>query len=158
MLDELTTGLDPAARRDTWAVIQAVRERGVTVLLVTHAMEEAERLCDRVAVVDAGRVVALGTPDALSATWTPARSSASARSAPLDDRCGRRAPAGLRGPPGGRRGRRRRQRRRAGRGHRAARTQRHLPQRLRVEQATLEDAFVALTGRVPDADSEEVPA
>lgn len=54
VLDELTTGLDPRARRDTWELIEDVRARGVTVLLVTHFMEEAERLCDRIAVVDRG--------------------------------------------------------------------------------------------------------
>ena len=67
VLDELTTGLDPTARRDTWALIEEVRARGVTVLLVTHSMEEAERLCDRVAVIDAGRVIAIDTPDGLAA-------------------------------------------------------------------------------------------
>ncbi|NBE79744.1 ATP-binding cassette domain-containing protein [Micromonospora sp. NEAU-HG-1] len=62
ILDELTTGLDPQARRDTWELIRHVRDRGVTVLLVTHFMDEAERLCDRLAVVAAGRVVAVDTP------------------------------------------------------------------------------------------------
>jgi ABC-2 type transport system ATP-binding protein len=62
ILDELTTGLDPQARRDTWDLIEGVRDRGVTVVLVTHFMEEAERLADRIAVIDAGKVVALGTP------------------------------------------------------------------------------------------------
>ncbi|MEV6906394.1 ABC transporter ATP-binding protein [Amycolatopsis sp. NPDC051071] len=62
VLDELTTGLDPHARRDTWKLVEAVRETGVTVLLVTHFMDEAERLCDRLAIFDAGRVVAAGTP------------------------------------------------------------------------------------------------
>jgi ABC-2 type transport system ATP-binding protein len=66
-LDELTTGLDPTARRATWALVHRVRERGATVVLVTHFMEEAEALCDRVAIVDRGRVVALDTPDALTA-------------------------------------------------------------------------------------------
>ena len=54
VLDELTTGLDPQARRDTWQLIEDVRARGVTVLLVTHFMEEAEQLCDRVALIDRG--------------------------------------------------------------------------------------------------------
>ena len=54
VLDELTTGLDPQARRDTWELIEAVRDRGVTIVLVTHFMEEAERLCDRVALIDQG--------------------------------------------------------------------------------------------------------
>ncbi len=62
VLDELTTGLDPHARRDTWKLVEGVRDTGVTVLLVTHFMDEAERLCDRLAVFDAGRVVATGTP------------------------------------------------------------------------------------------------
>ncbi|CAM3326509.1 ABC transporter ATP-binding protein [Kibdelosporangium persicum] len=64
-LDELTTGLDPQARRDTWQLVEQIRDRGVTVVLVTHFMEEAERLCDRLALVDAGRVVALDTPAGL---------------------------------------------------------------------------------------------
>jgi ABC-2 type transport system ATP-binding protein len=67
VLDELTTGLDPGARRDTWSLIERVRDTGVTVVLVTHFMEEAERLCDRVALIDAGRTVAVDTPAGLSA-------------------------------------------------------------------------------------------
>ncbi|MEV0971534.1 ABC transporter ATP-binding protein [Microtetraspora glauca] len=67
ILDELTTGLDPQARRDTWELISRVREMGVTVLLVTHFMEEVERLCDRVAVISSGRVLAVDTPDGLIA-------------------------------------------------------------------------------------------
>jgi ABC-2 type transport system ATP-binding protein len=65
ILDELTTGLDPAARRETWDLIESIRERGVTIVLVTHFMQEAEHLCDRVAVIDAGRIVALDTPAGL---------------------------------------------------------------------------------------------
>ena len=65
VLDELTTGLDPEARRDTWRLIEGVRDRGVTIVLVTHLMEEAERLCDRVALIDRGRVIALDRPAAL---------------------------------------------------------------------------------------------
>jgi ABC-2 type transport system ATP-binding protein len=67
VLDELTTGLDPEARRDTWRLIEGVRDRGVTIVLVTHLMEEAERLCDRVALIDRGRVIALDRPAALGA-------------------------------------------------------------------------------------------
>ncbi|ADJ41867.1 multidrug ABC transporter ATPase [Amycolatopsis mediterranei S699] len=67
ILDELTTGLDPHARRETWRLVEGVRATGVTVLLVTHFMDEAERLCDRVAIFDAGRVVATGTPTELRA-------------------------------------------------------------------------------------------
>ena len=61
-LDELTTGLDPLARRDIWTLIQSIRERGTTVLLSTHFMDEAERLCDRIAIMKRGRIVALDTP------------------------------------------------------------------------------------------------
>lgn len=67
ILDELTTGLDPRARREVWAMVRDLRDRGTTVLLVSHFMEEAEQLCDRVAVIDRGRVVALDTPDGLAA-------------------------------------------------------------------------------------------
>lgn len=64
-LDELTTGLDPQARRATWDQIRAIRQRGKTVVLVTHFMDEAEALADRVAIIDNGRLVALDTPQAL---------------------------------------------------------------------------------------------
>jgi ABC-2 type transport system ATP-binding protein len=67
ILDELTSGLDPQARRATWELVRAVRDAGTTVVLVTHFMDEAERLCDRLAVVDEGRVVAEGSPRALIA-------------------------------------------------------------------------------------------
>ncbi len=60
--DELTTGLDPQARRNMWDMVRDIREQGKTVVLTTHFMEEAERLCDRVAIVDQGRIVALDTP------------------------------------------------------------------------------------------------
>ncbi|HNQ21572.1 MAG TPA: ABC transporter ATP-binding protein [Phycisphaerae bacterium] len=66
-LDEPTTGLDPQARRSVWEVIRGQRQRGCTIVLTTHYMDEAERLCDRVAVVDEGRVIALGTPAQLIA-------------------------------------------------------------------------------------------
>ncbi|WP_049560901.1 ABC transporter ATP-binding protein [Nonomuraea sp. SBT364] len=65
ILDELTTGLDPEARRQMWSTVERLRDSGVTVLLVSHAMEEVERLCDRVALLDAGRVVALDSPAGL---------------------------------------------------------------------------------------------
>jgi ABC-2 type transport system ATP-binding protein len=67
ILDELTTGLDPEARRETWALIERMRERGVTVILVTHFMDEAETLCDRVALINRGRLRALDTPEAIAA-------------------------------------------------------------------------------------------
>jgi len=65
LLDELTTGLDPQARRAIWDLVREIRTRGKTVLLTTHLMEEAERLCDRVAIVERGRVIDIGTPSGL---------------------------------------------------------------------------------------------
>ena len=67
-LDEPTTGLDPQSRRQLWEIIRQIRAAGSTVLLTTHYMDEAERLCDRVAIVDAGRVIALGSPRELIAS------------------------------------------------------------------------------------------
>jgi ABC-2 type transport system ATP-binding protein len=67
ILDELTTGLDPEARRDTWALIERMRGRGVTVILVTHFMDEAETLCDRVALINRGVLRVLDTPEAIAA-------------------------------------------------------------------------------------------
>ena len=64
-LDELTTGLDPQARHATWDLVSGIRAKGKTVFLTTHYMEEAERLCDRVMIIDHGRIVALDTPDSL---------------------------------------------------------------------------------------------
>ena len=66
-LDEMTTGLDPAARRTSWELVERIRDRGTTVVLVTHFMDEADRLCDRVAVMDRGVIVALDTPARLIA-------------------------------------------------------------------------------------------
>ncbi|HEY8340928.1 MAG TPA: ABC transporter ATP-binding protein, partial [Egibacteraceae bacterium] len=85
VLDELSTGLDPQARRETWALIERIRDRGVTVLLVTHAMEEVQRLCDRVAIIDRGRVVALDTPAALVGRVTAAQRIRFHPTAPCDD-------------------------------------------------------------------------
>ncbi|MGW3101609.1 ABC transporter ATP-binding protein [Streptomyces sp. NPDC001100] len=85
VLDELTTGLDPRARRDTWQLIEDVRASGVTVLLVTHFMEEAQRLCDRIAVIDKGRVAALDTPDGLIRRSAGSTVISFTPSAPLDD-------------------------------------------------------------------------
>jgi ABC-2 type transport system ATP-binding protein len=64
-LDEPTTGLDPQARRNLWELVRAIRTRGTTVFLTTHYLDEAEALCDRVAIMDAGRIVALDSPSAL---------------------------------------------------------------------------------------------
>jgi ABC-2 type transport system ATP-binding protein len=147
VLDELTTGLDPQARRDTWALIESVRARGTTVLLVTHFMEEAERLCDRVAVIDAGRIVALDTPAALAAGADAEQRISFRPASPLDDQLLRKLPD-------------------------VFSVQRYgetvtvtgnnnvvnavtsvlashgvVAEQLRVDQASLEDAFVALTQR-----------
>ena len=86
ILDEMTTGLDPQARRDAWALIEHIRDRGVTIVLVTHFMEEAERLCDRVALIDHGRVVALDAPDRLAAGARGAKTVRFVPSAAFDDR------------------------------------------------------------------------
>jgi ABC-2 type transport system ATP-binding protein len=64
-LDELTTGLDPQARRAIWDLVRGIRSRGKTVFLTTHLMEEAERLCDRVAIIDHGRIIDIAAPDEL---------------------------------------------------------------------------------------------
>jgi ABC-2 type transport system ATP-binding protein len=150
VLDELTTGLDPQARRDTWDLIEAVRDRGVTILLVTHFMAEAERLCDRIAVIDSGRVVAVDTPAGLVARVTDEQVVRFRPSAPLE-------PGVLEALP------------------EVRRVERHGPQvvvsghgnvlhavtsllarlgviagDLRVDQAGLDDAFVALTGHRPE--------
>lgn len=65
ILDELTTGLDPRARRRMWAAMEQLKAEGVTIVLVSHAMDEVERLCDRVAVIDAGKIIAVDTPAGL---------------------------------------------------------------------------------------------
>ncbi|ELS56657.1 ABC transporter ATP-binding protein [Streptomyces viridochromogenes] len=85
VLDELTTGLDPRARRDTWQLVEDVRDSGVTVLLVTHFMEEAQRLCDRIAVIDKGRIAALDTPAGLIRRSAGATVITFTPSAPLDE-------------------------------------------------------------------------
>jgi ABC-2 type transport system ATP-binding protein len=68
ILDELTTGLDPVARREVWDLLEDLRGTGVTLVLVSHFMEEAERLCNRVVVIDHGRVIAADTPEGLAAS------------------------------------------------------------------------------------------
>jgi ABC-2 type transport system ATP-binding protein len=72
-LDELTTGLDPQARRAIWDLVRGIRQRGKTVFLTTHLMEEAERLCDRVAIIDHGRIIDIGSPEALVRRHCPDR-------------------------------------------------------------------------------------
>ncbi|HKE82071.1 MAG TPA: ABC transporter ATP-binding protein [Solirubrobacteraceae bacterium] len=146
VLDELTTGLDPAARRDTWALIEDVRARGVTIILVTHFMEEAERLCDRVAVIDAGRIVAVDTPDALAAgAQTGQRIRFRTRTA-VDERALEALPAVTSVAHNGE------QMDITGADDALAEVAAFLAregivvEQLRVDQASLEDAFVALTG------------
>ncbi|MGP3536306.1 ABC transporter ATP-binding protein [Microbacterium sp. RD1] len=148
VLDELTTGLDPQARRDVWDLIERVRDRGVTVLLVTHSMEEAERLCDRLAVIDSGRVVAIDTPAGLVSRVSDGTRLRFRAAAPLDR-------AALAAMPEVR------ELRASGEdlvvtgsenvvaavtGYLAARG--IVAENLRIERATLDDAFVALTGRL----------
>jgi ABC-2 type transport system ATP-binding protein len=158
VLDELTTGLDPAARRDTWAVVEGVRGRGVTVVLVTHSMEEAERLCDRVAVVDSGRVVAVGTPGALVGLVQAGQVIRFRPDRPLELALLAALPQVTDVHPEGE------EVVVAGTADALAVVTAELarrdvfPERLRVEQATLEDAFVALTGRSPRPDAEEALA
>ncbi|MDG4772781.1 ABC transporter ATP-binding protein [Solwaraspora sp. WMMD792] len=145
-LDELTTGLDPAARRDTWGLVESVRNRGVTLVLVTHLMEEAERLCDRVAVIDAGRVVALDTPAGLAASVDSGQRIRFVPDRPLDLALLTELPEVTAATIDGREvvvdG-----------GAElffavAAALSRHgvTPRELRLQQATLDDAFLALTG------------
>ncbi|MFX7029264.1 AAA family ATPase, partial [Acinetobacter baumannii] len=64
-LDEPTTGLDPQARRNLWELIKDIRNEGTTVILTTHYMDEAEVLCDRVAIIDSGKIIAIASPDKL---------------------------------------------------------------------------------------------
>src|SRR6516164_7914913 len=72
-LDELTTGLDPQSRRTIWELVRGIRERGKTVFLTTHLMEEAERLCDRVAIIEHGRIIDIDTPESLVNRHCPER-------------------------------------------------------------------------------------
>ncbi|AYY14851.1 ABC transporter ATP-binding protein [Actinobacteria bacterium YIM 96077] len=147
VLDELTTGLDPQARRDTWELIDQVRNSGVTIVLVTHFMDEAERLCDRLALIDSGRVAALDTPAGLVARADQEQRVWFRPSRELDDRLltelsevsdvrrnGERLIV-------------------SGSGNLlhavTSMLARHhvVAHDLRVDQASLDDAFVALTGR-----------
>jgi ABC-2 type transport system ATP-binding protein len=85
VLDEMTTGLDPQARLDTWELIEKIRDRRTTIILVTHYMEEAQRLCDRVALIDQGRIIALDTPYGLAEKVTGGRQVLFLPSKPFDD-------------------------------------------------------------------------
>jgi ABC-2 type transport system ATP-binding protein len=148
VLDELTTGLDPQARRDTWALIEGVRASGVSIVLVTHFMEEAERLCDRVALIDAGKIVAMDTPSALAAGVADAEMRIRFRpSPPIDDGLFTGLPEVTSVT------RRGELVQVTGTGNVVAAVTSVLArnqivaEQLRVEQASLEDAFVALTRR-----------
>lgn len=85
VLDEMTAGLDPQARHDVWDLVRRTRDRGATILLVTHFMDEAERLCDRVAFIDQGSVVAVDTPAALAGRAAGSQRIHFVPSAPFDD-------------------------------------------------------------------------
>jgi ABC-2 type transport system ATP-binding protein len=149
-LDEPTTGLDPQSRRQLWELIEGFRARGRSILLTTHYMEEAERLCDRVAIVDHGRVIAQGTPRELIASLGAEHvvEFALADGAELD--AAGMAAAGV-GPAGRRDGTWRLQ---VTELHQAMpallgelRRQGAQLSELRTHSATLEDVFVTLTGR-----------
>jgi ABC-2 type transport system ATP-binding protein len=84
ILDELTTGLDPVARREVWDLLEDLRGTGVTLLLVSHFMEEAERLCDRVIVIDRGRIIAADTPEGLAGSVQADQRMSFTPSAPVD--------------------------------------------------------------------------
>jgi len=147
ILDELSTGLDPQARRETWHLIEAVRDRGVTVLLVTHLMEEAERLADRVAVFADGRIVAIDTPAGIVSMVDPEQRLRFRPSSPVADavltdlpevqRVERSGPVLVV----------------TGTGNLIAAVTSALARNqivandLRIEQARLDDAFIAITGR-----------
>jgi ABC-2 type transport system ATP-binding protein len=146
VLDELTTGLDPNARREVWELISDIRSTGVTVLLVTHFMEEAERLCDRVAVINQGRVVANDTPTGLASRVGGEQHIRFRPSAPLD-------PGALLALPEVSQVRQDSDQFLVTGSGEALQSimavlarQGIIAQQLRVEQASLDDAFVALTG------------
>ena len=147
ILDELTTGLDPQARRDTWQLIEDVRIGGVTVVLVTHFMEEAERLADRIALIDEGRVVALDTPAGIVSRVDLEQRLRFRPSAPIEDGL-------LTGLPEVRAVTREGSTVVvAGTGNlvqavmTALAGQQIVANELRIDQADLDDAFIALTGR-----------
>jgi ABC-2 type transport system ATP-binding protein len=146
ILDELTTGLDPQARRDTWDLIEQIRDRGVTILLVTHFMEEAERLCDWLAVIDSGRVIALDTPTGLVERVTTEQRIRFRPSTPIDVRLLEELPEVIGVAVTGKTVVV------TGSGNVLAAVtsllarQQVIANDLRVEQASLDDAFVTLTG------------
>jgi ABC-2 type transport system ATP-binding protein len=91
-LDELTTGLDPQARRAIWELVRGIRQQGKTVFLTTHLMEEAERLCDRVAIIERGRIIDIDTPERLIDRHCPERTVVLATDDPKAEDCFRAIP------------------------------------------------------------------
>jgi ABC-2 type transport system ATP-binding protein len=150
VLDELTTGLDPQARRDAWDLIEGIRDRGVTIVLVTHFMEEAERLCDRLAVIDAGRLVAVDSPAGLVSAIDDRQRLRFRPSAPIDHALLTALPEVIEVERAGS------QLVVTGSGNLLLAVTTVLARNqvvagdLRVEQTSLDDAFVALTGRKID--------
>jgi len=149
ILDELTTGLDPQSRRETWKLIEGIREQGLTVILVTHFMEEAEYLCDRVALLHRGRIRAIDTPANLGAGLGQRISFRATTALDLDK---------VRALPEVREAQAQGGRVLIeGSGDVVAAViallvqERIVPEQTRVEQSTLDDAFVALTA---EADAE----
>jgi ABC-2 type transport system ATP-binding protein len=147
ILDELTTGLDPQARRDTWELIEGLRDRGTTIVLVTHFMEEAERLADRIALIDSGRLIALDTAAGLVARAHDEQRIRFRPSTPFDPALLSSLPEVTGVSQAGN------QILVTGVGNVLhavtsvlARNQ-IIAEELRVEQVTLDDAFIALTGR-----------
>ncbi len=155
ILDELTTGLDPVARRDVWELLEELRGTGVTLLLVSHFMEEAEQLCDRVIVIDHGQIVAADTPEGLAASVQADQRMSFLPSAPVDMAVLRALPdvhsvntAGERVVVTGTDNV-------ASAVIIALHEQEISAGKLRVDQPSLDDAFVALTaGKVAGASSE----
>ena len=147
ILDELTTGLDPQARRSTWDTIEQIRDAGVTVVLVTHFMDEAERLCDRIMVVDEGRVVAIDSPAGLIRQVGAEQILRFRPSMPIDDAVLEELPEVLEVHRDGS------QVVVAGTGNVVQSVLSFLAQRgvttenLRVDQTSLEDAYLEFTGR-----------
>jgi ABC-2 type transport system ATP-binding protein len=156
ILDELSTGLDPQARRETWKLIESVRDRGVTVLLVTHLMEEAERLADRVAVFGQGRVIALDTPAGIVSMVDPEQRLRFRPSAPIEDQLladlpevrsiERTGPVVVVSGTGN-----------LIQAVTSVLARHHIVANdLRVDQANLDDAFLALTGRLSARTTKEL--
>ena len=149
-LDEPTTGLDPQSRLQLWERIAAYKAAGRTVLLTTHYMEEAERLCDRVAIVDHGRIIALGTPAELVAGLKAPHFIEFATEPAVDEARPLRRRRHRRAPPPRRRLVRRLRRRSPRRCPRCSPRSSEAGARLvslSTHRSTLEDVFISLTGR-----------